>query len=78
MALVRPCKKDAMHYHSWYVIERPGREVMVSTLFRKAKGKWTFRVSARDTDPQTIDAKTISRVSEILMVTMCPSPRRSD
>jgi hypothetical protein len=74
MALVRHCAPDEMEYRHWYVIERRNREVIVSSLAKKVKGKWTFQVSARDEAPVTINAKEITKVSEILMVTMRPSP----
>lgn len=76
MALVRRCKADETQYHCWYLIERPNRETLVSTLYRKVKGKWTFRVSARDDDPVTISAKDIAGIWELLVVTMRPSPPR--
>lgn len=74
MALVRHCAVDKMEYNHWYVVERRNKEVLVSTLTKKAKGKWTFRVSARDEHPTTINEAEVTQVSEILMVTMRPSP----
>lgn len=74
MALVRHCQPDKMEYRHWYVIERRNKELIVSSLWRKAKGMWTFRVSARDDHPLVIKQSEVTNVSEILMVTMRPSP----
>lgn len=74
MALVRRCNTDEMHYNWWYLVERRNREVLVSTLHKKVQGRWIFRVSARDENPVRIYPDDIVRVSEILMVTMRPSP----
>lgn len=71
LALGRRCEVSEIKEGYWYLVEFSGR-VIVASFYKKSAGSLVFRSGSGDTSPDSITAKDITAVAEVMMVTTRP------